>query len=193
MKLVVATNNIKKAAELHALLSPLGVELLTLAQASVDIEIEETGDTFAQNALLKASHANVMTGLPAVADDSGLCVDALDGGPGVYSARYGGVGGDVDRSALLLKNMERHDDRACAFVCCMCLVLPYKPPVYFEGVCRGELLRAPRGSGGFGYDPIFWVPEFQCSMAELTPEIKNLGSHRGRAARKLAAYIADLM
>ena len=182
MKLVLASKNPKKLKELGEILSALGVEVLSEDQAGVDVEVEETGTTFAENAKLKAVAVMQASGLPAVADDSGLCVDALNGAPGVYSARYGGPGlDDAGRYKLLLENMRGQLDRRCKFVSAICCAFPNGDLVEAYGECSGTLAYAPKGTDGFGYDPIFFVPEQKKTFAELTAEEKNAISHRGRA------------
>ncbi|OUN07695.1 non-canonical purine NTP pyrophosphatase, RdgB/HAM1 family [Flavonifractor sp. An92] len=182
MKLVLASKNPKKLKELGEILSALGVEVLSEDQAGVDVEVEETGTTFAENAKLKAVAVMQASGLPAVADDSGLCVDALNGAPGVYSARYGGPGlDDAGRYKLLLENMRGQLDRRCKFVSAICCAFPNGDIVEAYGECPGTLAYAPKGTDGFGYDPIFFVPEQKKTFAELTAEEKNAISHRGRA------------
>jgi len=190
-QLLVATNNPKKAAELHTLLSPLNINLLTLAQAGITEEVEETGTTFSANAFLKANAAHTVTGMPSLADDSGLCVEALNNAPGVYSARYGAPQAktDADRNAYLLAQMQNQSNRNCAFVCVMCLILPNREPLYFEGRCFGDLLSTPRGNNGFGYDPLFYLPEHQKTMAELPPEQKNQISHRAKAMAQVVDHL----
>ena len=196
MKLVLASKNPKKLKEMGDILSTLGVEVLSEAQAGVDVEVEETGTTFAENARLKAEAVMRASGLPAVADDSGLCVDALNGAPGVYSARYGGEGlDDAGRYRLLLENMRGQLDRRCKFVSAICCAFPNGDVVEAWGECPGTLAYAPKGSDGFGYDPIFFLPERKKTFAELTAEEKNAISHRGKALEqfreKLAAYQAQ--
>lgn len=196
MKLVLASKNPKKLKEMGDILSTLGVEVLSEAQAGVDVEVEETGSTFAENARLKAEAVMCASGLPAVADDSGLCVDALNGAPGVYSARYGGEGlDDTGRYRLLLENMRGQLDRRCKFVSAICCAFPSGDVVEAWGECPGTLAYAPKGSDGFGYDPIFFLPERKKTFAELTAEEKNTISHRGKALEqfreKLAAYQAQ--
>ena len=184
MKAVLASHNKKKMAEMRAILSELGVEILSQADVGVDIEPEETGTTFEENALIKAEAIMQATGLPAIADDSGLVVDALNGEPGVYSARYGGEGlDDTGRWQLLLKNMEGKENRACRFVSVICCAFPDGSQLMTRGECHGVVAEGPRGEGGFGYDPVFWLPEKGKSMAELSPEEKNSISHRGNALR----------
>ena len=169
MKFVLASHNKKKIAEMAAILGALGVE---------------DGATFEENARIKAVSAAGFTGLPAIADDSGLCVDALGGAPGIYSARYC-EGADRARNDLLLRNMEDQDDRSCRFVCAIACILPDGETLTVRGECEGELLRESHGAGGFGYDPLFYVPACGCTFGELPPETKNEISHRGRALRKL--------
>ncbi len=184
MKAVLASHNKKKMAEMRAILSELGVELLSQADVGVDIEPEETGTTFEENARIKAEAIMQATGLPAIADDSGLVVDALNGEPGVYSARYGGEGlDDTGRWQLLLKNMKGTENRACRFVSVICCAFPDGSQLMTRGECHGVVAEGPRGEGGFGYDPVFWLPEKGKSMAELSPEEKNSISHRGNALR----------
>ena len=191
MKYVMATHNPNKLLELQRILEPLHIEVTT-----ADLqEVEETGTTFAENAYLKAKAACEQTGLPAVADDSGLVVDALNGAPGVYSARYGGEGlDDVGRYRLLLENMRGQLDRRCRFVSVITLCMPNGDVITARGECPGTLAYAPQGETGFGYDPVFFVPEKKKTFAQLTPEEKNAISHRGRALavfqEKLAAYLA---
>jgi len=184
MKAVLASHNQKKMAEMRAILSELGIEVLSQADVGVDMEPEETGTTFEENARIKAKAIMEATGLPAIADDSGLVVDALGGEPGVYSARYGGEGlDDTGRWQLLLKNMEGKEDRACKFVSVICCAFPDGSQLMARGECHGVVAQGPKGEGGFGYDPIFWLPEKGKSMAELPPEEKNSISHRGNALR----------
>ena len=191
MRILLATNNAKKLIELQQLLGD-SFELLTLKDVGIDNVPDETGTTFRENALIKAQAAQKHCDLPVISDDSGLCVEALNGEPGVYSAEYGKplAVTDQDRNELLLRNMNLHNNRACYFVCCFCLLLPNQPPQYFEGYCHGELLRQPQGENGFGYDPIFYLPQFEKTMAELTPNEKNSVSHRGQAAQKLKEYLS---
>ena len=190
MKLVLASKNEKKLRELRDILSAQGVEVVTEADVGVDVDVEETGTTFEENAFLKAHAVMQTSGLPAVADDSGLCVDALNGAPGVYSARYGGPElDDVGRYRLLLENMRGQLDRRCKFVSAICCCVPNGDRVEARGECPGTLAYAPRGEDGFGYDPIFFVPEQKKTFAQLTAEEKNAISHRGKA---LAAFAEKL-
>ena len=195
MKLVLASKNKKKLVEMNEILSHLGVEVCSEADAGVDVEVEETGSTFEENSLLKAKAVMEASGLPAVADDSGLCVDALNGGPGVYSARYGGPGlDDAGRYRLLLENL-RGQPRAARFISVVTCCFPNGDVISARGECPGTIAFAPMGTGGFGYDPVFFVPGLKKTFAQLSPEEKNAISHRGKALRafaeKLAAYMKD--
>ncbi|MEI3276902.1 MAG: XTP/dITP diphosphatase [Evtepia sp.] len=182
MKVVLASHNKKKMVEMKTILSAMGVEVLSQADVGVDLEPEETGTTFAENAAIKAQAVMEATGLPAIADDSGLMVDALNGEPGVYSARYGGPGlDDTGRWQLLLKNMEGIENRTCKFVSVICCCFPDGQQLSARGECPGILAHGPTGDGGFGYDPIFYLPELGKTMAQLTPEEKNKISHRAKA------------
>ncbi len=184
MRAVLASHNKKKMAEMRAILGELGVEVLSQSDVGVDIEPEETGTTFEENSRIKAVAIMEATGLPAIADDSGLVVEALDGAPGVYSARYGGEGlDDTGRWQLLLKNMEGKENRACKFVSVICCAFPDGTELMARGEVHGVVAQGPKGEGGFGYDPVFWLPERNKSMAELTAEEKNQISHRGNALR----------
>lgn len=193
MKLLIATNNRGKLAEYAAIFESLPVELVTLAEAGVDWDVEETGATFAENARLKARAYGAATGLPALADDSGLEVAALNGFPGVQSARWAGPS-DADRVAALLARLEDvpWDRRQARFVCHSVLWLPDGREFSGVGEVQGRLLFAPRGTHGFGYDPIFYVEEIGRGFAELSREEKNRLSHRGRAARELLSHLAML-
>lgn len=180
-KYVLATNNPGKVDEIKLILGG-GRELLTMAEAGVRGEADETGDSFRENALIKARYALAQCGLPSIADDSGLVVDALGGDPGVHSARYAEPG---KRKLTLLKNMEGEKNRAARFVSVVACVFPEGSEIIAEGVCEGEITLAPAGTNGFGYDPIFYVPEYRMTFAELDIETKNLISHRGKAFREL--------
>ena len=195
MELFVATGNAHKLAEL-AELFPSHVLKRPADAGYPDFDVEENGKSFFENALIKAAALRRLLGRPVLADDSGLAVRALDGAPGIYSARYGSEGGRkleaAERNALLLDAMASKEDRACAFVCC--LVLSFSDERFYcvQETLEGELLRALRGEGGFGYDPVVFVPSFGKSVAELSSAEKNAVSHRGRAARRMAAILADL-
>ena len=192
MKLVLASKNQKKLRELREILSAQGVEVVSEADVGVDVDVEETGTTFEENALLKARAVCEASGLPAVADDSGLCVDALGGAPGVYSARYGGPGlDDVGRYQLLLENMRGMLDRRCKFVSAICCCFPDGEVITARGECPGTLAYAPKGEDGFGYDPIFFLLERKKTFAELTAEEKNAISHRGRALEEFRSKLEE--
>ena len=194
MKLLLASKNPHKLTELSDILSELGVEVLLESEAGVDVDVEETGQTFEENAFLKAHAVMEASGLPAVADDSGLMVDALGGAPGVYSARYGGEElDDAGRYKLLLENMRGMLDRRCKFVSCICCCFPGGGTVTARGECSGTLAYAPKGEDGFGYDPVFFVPGLKKTFAELTPGEKNAVSHRGAALREFRRKLDDYL
>jgi XTP/dITP diphosphohydrolase len=187
-KIVIATGNPGKIREIARLLDGLGVEIIAQTDLGV-ADADETGTTFAENSLIKAQHASDATGLPAIADDSGLSVDALDGAPGVFSARYAGDAGDEANNDKLLGALEGVEDRGAAFHCVATYVAPAEPPLVAAGEWRGEILHARQGDGGFGYDPLFFVPECGCSSAELPAVEKNRRSHRGQALRRLVKLL----
>ena len=194
MNMVLASKNAHKLVEMRDILSQLGVEVILESEAGVDVDVEETGTTFEENAFLKAHAVCEASGLPAIADDSGLCVDALNGAPGVYSARYGGAGlDDAGRYRLLLENMRGQLDRRCRFVSAICCCFPNGDRVEARGECAGTLAYAPRGADGFGYDPIFFVPELKKTFAELTAEEKNAISHRGNALKKFQTELENYL
>lgn len=189
LQIVLATSNPGKIAELQSMLSPLPIEWVP--QSEFDIpDIEETGKTFIENAILKARHASKISGLPALADDSGLVVDALDGAPGIYSARYAGENAtDAERNQKLLDEMIdlEAQDRVAAYHCVLALIEYEDDPVPLicHGIWEGSILTKPRGSNGFGYDPIFYVTTHQKSAAELSNAEKNAISHRGQVVDQL--------
>lgn len=196
MRFILASNNKNKLREMSEILGEVGAQVVSQREAGFSVEAEETGLTFEENALIKATAACVALGEPAIADDSGLVVEALGGAPGILSARYGGADckDDAQRTAFLLKNMEDAEDRSAKFVCCIACVFPNGDLISARGECLGVITRSPRGDGGFGYDPVFEVPSGK-TMAELTPEEKNALSHRGQALKifdqKLREYYAD--
>ena len=189
---VLASKNKKKLTEMQTILGEMGIRVLSQAQAGVDLEPEETGTTFEENAVIKARAVSEASGLPTIADDSGLMVDALDGAPGVYSARYGGDHGlsDEFRWKLLLKNMEDKEQRGAKYVSVIAAVFPDGRVLTARGECRGEIARAPRGDGGFGYDPIFRLPDGR-HMAEIDLEEKNRISHRAIALEKMQKILME--
>ena len=186
MKLVLASKNQGKLKEMQTILSELGLEVVLESEVGVDVDVEETGTTFAENALLKAKAVAEASGMAAIADDSGLMVDALNGEPGVYSARYGGCSSDPERIAYLLSNMADIPEgkRSARFVTAIACVLPDGQTLTAEGFCEGRILTQPRGTKGFGYDPVFYVPKIGKTFAEALPEEKNAISHRGNALRE---------
>ena len=186
--LLIATNNAHKAAEFRRLLAGADADLVTPDEAGVALEVPETGATFAENARIKARAFRDASGLPSLADDSGVAVDALGGRPGIRSARYGGEGlDDAGRVRLLLSEMAGvpEEERACRFHAVLAFAAPDGREEMAEGVCEGRLALAPSGVNGFGYDPVFHLPEFGRTMAELDPEEKDAVSHRGQAARRI--------
>ncbi len=193
-RLVLASNNAKKLKELGTLLAPIGIELVPQGALNIP-EAEEPYLTFVENALAKARHASRLSGLPAIADDSGLCVRALGGAPGVLSARFAGEPKSDERNnRLLLEKLAGQQDRAAHFVSLLVLVrhADDPQPIITEGNWHGEILETPRGEHGFGYDPLFWVPEANLSAAEMTAEAKNQCSHRAIAMQQLLTRLGTL-
>lgn len=191
-QIIIATQNKGKAKDFEALLSPLGFKVLTLRDVAKDMDVEETGVTFAENAILKAEAVAKALQIPVIADDSGLEIDALDGEPGVYSARYAGL--DKSDDANIDKVLEKLSDvpeseRTGRFRCVLAVAAPDKKTETFSGSCEGVILNERRGENGFGYDPIFYVPDLKRTMAELAPEEKAAISHRGNAIRELKQAI----
>ena len=188
-KIVLATGNRGKVKEFKQMLEGESFEVLPQSEFDVS-DVEETGLTFVENAILKARHAAEISGLPAIADDSGIEVDALDGAPGIYSARFAGLGAsDTDNLNKLLSDIENIDDefRTARFQCVLVMMrhAADPTPIICQGTWEGKLLRAPIGVNGFGYDPIFWLDDLQCTSAELDPAKKDKLSHRGQALRQL--------
>ena len=194
MKFVLATHNPGKLREMSAILAELGVEVVSPKDLGITVDVEETGDTFAENAMLKAKAICAASGLPAIADDSGLCVDALNGGPGVYSARYGGEGlDDRGRYMLLLNNLRGQTTRAAHFSCAIACAFPNGGELTAEGRCDGTIAFAPMGEGGFGYDPVFFYPPLAKTFGQLTAEEKSAISHRGKALKDFSAKLATYL
>ncbi len=187
MKVVLASKNKHKLVEISKITEKFGIELILQSELGVDIDVEENGSTFEENSFIKADAVMKATGLPALADDSGIAVDALNGEPGIYSARYGfdDTLDDWGRLLLLLKNTENVPDgqRQAQFVCVITMVSPDGTVIQARGEAHGELLRAPAGEGGFGYDPIFYYPPLGKSFAELSAQEKNQVSHRAEALK----------
>ncbi len=195
-KIVLASGNAAKLGEMQAILAPRNITLVPQSAFDIPDAIED-GLSFVENAIIKARHASKLSGLPALADDSGLVVDALDGEPGIYSARYAGQSGsraevDAANNALLLENLEQvpEEDRAARFQCCIALVrYPNDPmPLICQGSWEGRILFEEAGDNGFGYDPLFYVPTHECASAELDPDVKNALSHRGQALNHLMTH-----
>ena len=182
MRFVLASHNKGKLAELQEILGELGVEVVLQSDVGLDLEPDETGTTFAENAKIKAQAVMEASGLPAIADDSGLCVDALQGGPGVYSARYGEPGmTQPEKNQMLLRTMQGQFPRTCHFACHITCCFPNGDQLDAEGICSGTVAFASMGDGGFGFDPIFFVPKLKKTFAQLTAEEKNAISHPGNA------------
>jgi len=195
-QIVLASGNAGKLREIAQLLEGFNLEILPQSEFNVP-EIEETGLTFVDNAILKARNAAHYTGLPAIADDSGIAVDVLRGRPGIYSARFAGIGASDEENLEKLIRMITpfpDEERTARFICSMVYIRHEEDhvPVIAEGVWEGQLLIDPKGQNGFGYDPIFYVSSQQCTSAELPPEIKNKLSHRGQALRKLLEQLSSL-
>ena len=182
-KIVLASGNKHKIKEISDMLT--GYEVIGYKDMGLDFEIEENGNSFYENALIKAKAVSDALNLPALADDSGICVDALDGAPGIYSARYAGDGIDENNNKLLLKNLENKDNRKAKFVCTMVLYKPSGEIITATGETFGEILLAPEGKNGFGYDPIFYSYDLNMSLGVASPEAKNKISHRYRALADL--------
>lgn len=195
MKFILATHNKKKCAEMQRILSPLGIEVATADMLGINLtDVEETGTTFEENAYLKAYSGCMESGLPCIADDSGLVVDALGGEPGVYSARYaGGHGNDRANNEKLLRGLDGVPDvkRTARFVCCVCVHFPDGRYLVVKGKCEGRIGHEERGEGGFGYDPLFMVGDR--SFAEFSAEEKDAVSHRGNALRELVKVLPDYL
>lgn len=190
MKMVLASDNAGKLREFRGIFAPLGIELLSKSECGCSISVEETGTTFEENAFLKAEAVMKATGLPAFADDSGLCVDALDGAPGLNSARFTGShdDSDDDRIALIFKLMSDSENRAAHFACAVCCCMPDGTVLRGYGECRGTVTREKRGTEGFGYDPIFCPDGYGgLTNAQLGVEVKNAISHRGKAVKAFMA------
>lgn len=194
-QVVIATKNKGKAKDFEALFNPFGYEVVTMFDVAPDLEIEETGTTFEENAVLKAETLANMLGKIVIADDSGLAIDALNGEPGVYSARYAGDHDDEANMVKVLANMKdvAEEARTARFCCALAIAGPNMDTKTVFGTCEGVIAHEKKGTNGFGYDPIFYVPALQKHMAELSAEEKGAISHRGNAIRKLALQLAELL
>ena len=195
MKVVLASQNKHKLAEIQAILSRFDMELVLQSELGLHIDVEETGASFEENSMLKARAVVEATGLPAIADDSGLCVDVLGGGPGIYSARYGAPECVTDRDRLnhLLENLRgvRSEERTARFVCVITLLRPDGSSLVARGSCEGLITFEPRGEDGFGYDPVFYVPAMGCTFAQMGAERKNAISHRANALMRLERMLEE--
>ena len=195
MKVVLASQNRHKLAEIQAILSRFDMELVLQSELGVSIDVDESGSSFEENSELKARAVMEATGLPAIADDSGLCVDVLGGAPGIYSARYGAPDCRTDRDRLnyLLQNMRgvRSDERTARFVCVITLLYPDGRKLVARGSCEGLIAFEPRGEDGFGYDPVFYVPSMGCTFAQMGADCKNRISHRANALMRLEAMLEE--
>lgn len=182
MRIIAATNNANKVREICEIFTPLGFDVVPQANAGIEIEVEETGDTFKKNALIKARAVAMLSDDYVIADDSGLCVEALGGRPGVMSARYAGPGAtDKEKINKLLDELDGEENRRAKFCCCIAMIFPDGRELTTHGEVHGRILREPRGENGFGYDPVFFSDELSKTFAEATNEEKNSVSHRGRA------------
>ena len=193
MKIIVATKNTNKIREIREIFSPLGFEVISQTEAGIDIDVEETGDTFEKNALIKARAVSLVCDDYVLADDSGLCVEALDGRPGVYSARYAGEGAsDSDKINKLLGEMQGVDNRRVKFMTSVAFIMPDGTELVTSGEVCGRILLQPEGENGFGYDPVFFSDELGKSFAVATAEEKNSVSHRSRALKALYTKLNQL-
>ena len=190
MKLIIASNNNHKLIEIKAILGGLFEEILSMREAGIEHETIEDGSSFMENAVKKAKEIAELSGCCALADDSGICVDALDGAPGIYSARFCGHRGDDEaNNRLLLKKLEGREDRGAHYTCAIALVYPDGRQVCAEGYMYGQIGYEEKGENGFGYDPLFFLPEYGCTAAQLSPEQKNQISHRASALHALLAQL----
>lgn len=195
MKMIVASKNKGKLKEIQQIFNDLPYEIFSMEDVGITEEIEENGSTFDENALIKARRVCQLAGMPALADDSGLEVDYLGGAPGIYSARYAGEGAsDADKNAKLLTAMEGVPEtkRGARFRCSIAVVFPDGREIVSNGILEGKLTKQPKGDKGFGYDPLLYIPEFECTVAELSSDIKNKISHRGRALKEMFRKLKEI-
>lgn len=192
MKVIAATTNKGKIREFQEILGELGFEVVSMHDEGIDVEVEETGTTFCENALIKARAIALLCDYPVIADDSGLCVDAMDGAPGIYSARFAGEDAtDYDRNVKLLETLKDEENRKAQYVAAIAYVAPDGTELTAEGTVDGVILTEEHGTGGFGYDPLFWCTEIEKCFGEATPDEKNAVSHRGRALKKLCKLLKE--
>lgn len=192
MKIIAATTNKGKIREFQEILGELGYQVVSMHDEGIDVEVEETGTTFSENALIKARAIALLCDYPVIADDSGLCVDAMDGAPGIYSARFAGDDAtDYDRNVKLLETLKDEENRKAQYVAAIAYVAPDGTEITTEGTVEGEILREEHGTGGFGYDPLFFCTEIGKCFGLATPDEKNAVSHRGRALKKLCEMLKE--
>lgn len=192
MKIVAATKNAGKIREFQEILGELGYEVVSMHDEGIDVEVEETGATFSENALIKARAVALLCNYPVISDDSGLCVDALGGAPGIYSARYAGDDAtDKDRNIKLLEELKNENNRKAQYVASIAFISPEGFEITTEGIVEGEILTEEHGNGGFGYDPLFMCTEIGKCFGLATPDEKNAVSHRGRALNKLYEILKE--
>lgn len=193
MRIILATKNDGKVREMGAILGEYGIDVISQKDADIDVDVEETGTTFEENAEIKARAVAMLCDEPVIADDSGLCIDALGGKPGIYSARYGGESLPYkDKIEGILTEMKGEVDRRAHFECAMVLIFPDGRKISAVGTVEGRILEEPKGDGGFGYDPIFYSNELEKSFGEATDEEKNSISHRGRALEGICKILEDM-
>lgn len=194
MRIIAATKNAGKIREIEKIFGDLGIEVVSQQDEGFNVDIEETGDSFEKNAMIKARAVSLLSDDIVMADDSGLCIDALDGRPGIYSARYAGENAsDRDKLQKVLNEMEPHKNRQAKFVTAVAVILPDGRELVTTGEVKGEILKEPKGENGFGYDPIFYCDELQKTFAQATDEEKNQVSHRGRALRKMYENLKEII
>ncbi len=193
MRVIVATKNPGKIREISDILSEFNIEVVSQADAGIDVEVDETGSTFLENALIKARAVSLLCDDPVLADDSGLCVDALDGRPGVYTARYGGSISNREKMEKLLSELSGENNRSAKFVCSVALVFPDGSEITTEGEALGKITEEISGDGGFGFDPVFYSTELKKKFSECAEEEKNKISHRGRALSSLRDKLDEIL
>ncbi len=193
MRIIVASKNEGKLAEIRSILSHLNVEIISQKDADINVDVDETGSSFEENALIKARAISMMCSDPVLADDSGLCIDALDGKPGVYTARYGGDVSYDKKISQLLDEMKEHSNRKAKFECVMALVFPDGSEITAHGECPGTIMYTPVGNNGFGFDPVFFSTELNECFANCSEDEKNSVSHRARALKALCDKLENLL